>query len=497
MNLVDRIVAWVSPSSAVARVKARRMLASYEAARPRKHIKNPFERRDANSVNAMAATTLRGQARYLDENYDFASGVLDVLVRNTVGANGIGVVPLPKNVEGSLDKELASRLRALWQDFIKKPEVTKQLNWAMACQLVARSLYRDGEVFSKSVMGRVAGLDHKTKVQYSLELLEADYCPNDHEDHTGRVIQGIKFNAWRQPLSYFFYDQHPGGTMFTTKLREVSSERVDHLKLMKRLHQARGISAFHAVINRLNAISEYENNEQVAAAVASALTAFIQKGDPGEWAQPTDDNGNPVDLKRDIRLQAGQFFELEPGEQVGTIQSNRPSGLLTDYHKIMMKGVSAGTGAGNSSTSKNYDGTYSAQRQELVEQAEQYKVLTGAIVSQWVRPVWKRFITMAALVEDINIDLTIDGIFDAAFMGPQMPWIDPAKEATAYEKLRALGVISPQQIIHARGHDPDEVLDQIEEWQKELTERGLSFQSNESPQPNQPNNPNNPDDTEE
>jgi len=483
MNLIDQFVSYFAPSAGVARVKSRRLLARFEATQPGRQIKNPVEHRDANSVTQGQLKTLRGQARHLDENYDYVSGALDVLVRNTVGASGIGVIPLPRDTEGKLNKELAKELRRLWKDFCHNPEVSKEHNWATANQLVARSLFRDGEVFSKSIIGKIPGLDHRSIVPYSLELLEADYCPDDYDKPN--VVQGIQFNQWRQPVAYWFTDHHPGGSVYVDHVRRINAARVDHLKMVKRLGESRDITPRATAINRINSLAEYEHNEQIAAAMASALTAFIKKGGPEEWGDPVDSQtGKLVELNRDLAMNAGTFLELEPGEDIGTVQSNRPSGLLTDYVKYMMKGISAAIGTSHSSTAKDYDGTYSAQRQELVEITENYKLLTNIIVSNWVRPVWQRFVDTALLVIDARYWVGIDAasLYDAAFMGPQMPWIDPAKEATAFEKLIALNVASPQEIIHKRGLNPQDVLDQIAEYRNECEARGIPLPASDADQ---------------
>jgi lambda family phage portal protein len=478
MNAIDKMISYFNPEKGLSRAKARRSLkvqARYEATKPNRQIKNPAEYRDANGVNEGQIRTLRGQARHLDENYDFVSGGLDVLVRNTVGANGIAVIPMPRNAEGELNKELAKQLRHLWIDFCEQPEVTKQLNWATACQLMARSLFRDGEVFSKSIIGNVAGLDHKTTVPYSLELLEADYCPESLS--SAAITQGVEFNAWSQPVAFHFTDNHPGANSYSIMTRRISADRVDHLKMVKRLGQARGITPLASAINRLNALSEYEHHEQIAAAIGASMAAYIQKGDASDYAAPTDEAGNPVDIKRDFQINGTSLFELEEGETMGTVQSNRPSGLLTPYVKFMMKGFAAAIGTSHSSTAKDYDGSYSAQRQELVEITENYRLLTGVIVSKWVRPVWRRFVETALLLlpPELWDGVETKSLSDAVFMGPQMPWIDPLKEANAFDKLVAMGVASPQEIITKRGLNPIDVLDQIEEWKSECAARGIQF----------------------
>lgn len=484
MKLTDRLISSVSPAWAVKRVRARQQLALYEATRPSATRKNPKSNTSANVLNEGSASDLRGMARHLEENYDFASGTLDVLVRNTVGKTGIGIEPAPKDAAGNVHTDFADQLRSLWVDFMEHPEVTHTMDWAMTCQLMARTWYRDGEAFSKAITGRVPKYQHGTRVPLSLELLEPDHCPFEYQGGAGQIVQGIRFNAWRQPVEYFFYDQHPGDMAYIDRVRPVRAEFVDHLRHIKRLHQARGVSAFASVISRLNNIKDYESYEQVAARIAASMSAYIKKGNPDLYTPPLDDKGQPLDLEREIRMVPGQVWDdLEQGEEVGTIQSNRPSGLLGDYLNHMMRGVSAGTGAGYSSVSKDYDGSYSAQRQELIEQWENYGVLSHQFIAQFVKPVWHRFVDMALFVIDLPPEIDPNRIYEADFLAPQMPWIDPDKESKAFERQMKLKIKSPQQIIRAAGQSPQNVLDQCEQWAKELERRGLRDTSNDPSAP--------------
>ena len=130
---------------------------------------------------------------------------------------------------------------------------------------------------------------------------------------------------------------------------------------------------------------------------------------------------------------------------------------------------------GYSSISKSYDGTYSAQRQELVEQWIHYAALSDDFINMFIEPIWKRFVSMAIAsgVVKIPIGVDMDTLFDADYLTPSMPWIDPKKEAEGHEKLLSLRITSPQKIIRQRGDNPTDVLDQQQKWQEELLQRNL------------------------
>ena len=66
---------------------------------------------------------------------------------------------------------------------------------------------------------------------------------------------------------------------------------------------------------------------------------------------------------------------------------------------------------------------------------------------------------------------------ECLLVGQQMPWIDPLKEAKAWELLAQSGFASEVEIIRRRGGNPREMLEQITEWRRDAQERGLRFTS--------------------
>ena len=137
-------------------------------------------------------------------------------------------------------------------------------------------------------------------------------------------------------------------------------------------------------------------------------------------------------------------------------------------------------GASYSSISRDYNGTYSALRQELVEQWVHYAVLTDDFVGQFSQPVYERMVEVAHLSGVLRKpdDLMPGTETDCLFIGQSMPWIDPLKEANAWEKLCKAGFSSEVEVIRKRGGNPREMLEQIDEWRRLVDEKGLTFSSN-------------------
>jgi len=479
MGFIEKTLGVISPGWAAARAQNRLRLQAYEAAHPSRLHKSKRESRSADTAVFAAGTSLREQARWLDENHDLVIGLFDKMEDRVIGAHGIHVEPQPLDLDGNLHGDFASQLSALWAEWSVRPEVTGMFTRPEAERLLLRSALRDGEVFTQLVRGNVAGLQHATSVPFSLEMLEADFVPYTLNSTTGQQIrQGIVVNAWGRPTGYKVYKNHPASfTGFNTEFKTIPADNMLHLAQRKRLHQLRGISLIHGVITRLSDIKDYEESERVAARIAAALGFYIRRGD----AQSLDDSGEYSEpgAERFYNIAPGMIYdELKPGEDLGMVESNRPNVHLYEFRNGQMRAVAAGTRGSYSSIARDYNGTYSSQRQELVESFEGYNVLQQWFVGQHSRPVYRAWLAMA-LLSGIEIPPDVDrkSLYNALYLGPVMPWIDPVKEAQAWKANVRGGASTEAEWARARGKNPQEVKRQRLRETEYNREHGLVFDS--------------------
>lgn len=478
MKWFDILLASIAPGLALRRLQARVTIKNYyEGAESNRFRTLTAASSSPDENNRPSLATLRYQARNLDDNYDVASCALDTLVNNVVGT-GITPDPIVKNIDGSPATEFNDTLRDLWADWIKNPEVTKELDYYSMQRLLCRSFARDGEVFMQYIEGSVAGLNHKTIVPFSVEPLESDFVPYDLDNESEGINQGVKKNAWGEPLIYYVYKKHPGdrsAIMVTSETKPVPKEKMMHLKLCKRIRQTRGIGKLTSVLTRFDDIKEIEESERVAARVAAAMAGFIKKGSPERFIELTADEQS--ERYRQLEFAPGMIFDdLRPGEDVGTIGSNRPNNSVIDFVDSNLRRAAGGIGINYSSLAKNFNGSYSAQRQELAEAFVNYGVLWHFYKEKETRPTWERFVKMAlssgAAAPGPEIDM--ETLFNADFSRPVIPWVDPQKEMTAIEKELALNLNSKSSVMRARGRNPDDVRKKIAEENEQEEELGIS-----------------------
>lgn len=489
MNIIDRGIAVFSPAHAARRMFSRGVLSLYEGGRSTKRRKKSRNNSAGERLVVRDAATVRATVRDLERNYDLVDGAITTLVRNIVGPSGISIEPTPrKSTAGeqydSIDDDFARKLLDLWRQWCVLPDVTRTLNWAQCQEMACRSWLRDGEQFTQLVEGTGAFIKHSTAVPLSIELLEADVVPLDLEDSARRISAGIERNEWGQPIRFHVYKNHPGngGWSSDSDLKTVPAERFLHLAVRKRLSGLRGISLFASAIDRLIDIKDYEESERVAARIAARIAAYIKRDkDMDGYVPPNDADGKPIEPgERDFLLEAGAIFtETLPGESIEMINPNRPNTMLERFRLAMMRAVSRAIGLSHSSLSGDYDGTYSAQRQELVESYDGYRMMTGQFVARFVQPIWERFVRMAIASGQLKVPAHIrpETVAQAVFRGPKMPWIDPQREAAGLLALARGGWQSVSSGISERGGRVQDVFEEFARERKLADELGLIFDS--------------------
>jgi hypothetical protein len=207
------------------------------------------------------------------------------------------------------------------------------------------------------------------------------------------------------------------------------------------------------VFGRLEDIKDYEESERIAAKVAASMAAAIKKGSPDTYSPPND----PGKPEREMKFHSGTIFDdLLPGESIETIDTNRPNTSLEAHRKGQLRAVSSGTQADYPSVSRDYGGSYSSQRQDLVESWMDYAVLSDELVGQFVAPVWRSLVSVmeASGLLDVPRDIDPATLDDALYLPPQPPWIDPWRESRSFETLERAGHASGPEIVRRRGRSP-------------------------------------------
>lgn len=495
LNIIDRFLAVINPDWGLNRLAKRQAFnqfaqiqakGAHEASSASRSRKFYSDRLSPNAIVQQGAVALRAQARHMARNNDIARGIIRTMVNNVVGPNGIGIEPQPRKVDGTIHEVYAADLRRMLKDWSRRPEVRRRFTFAKSQRMMAGAWMRDGESFSQDLIGYVPGLQHTTAVPYSFEMFEAEYVPMDFNEDN--IVQGIEVNAWGAAKNYWVHKGNPLESktamgLNRIDLKAIEASRVRQLAFLDHIGQLRGITEFASIIARLEDIKDYEESERIAAKVAAMLTAYVKKTAGPEGYEPGESNIDAAtgkQLGRDLQLSPGMIIDgLQVGEEIGLIDSKRPNPNVVTFRQGQLRAVAAGIGASYSSISKSYDGTFSAQRQELVEQWINYATLADEFTGAWVQPTYETLVMAANLSGVLKIpkDVLPGTQDDALFTAQAMPWIDPLKEANAWVMLARAGFASEIEILRKRGVNPRDFLEQSQQFRKEAHAKDLVFTS--------------------
>lgn len=481
LNWLDRAIASVAPGTAVNRMRARAILdtvsgfESSEETRKRRFHRNILS---GDELARAGAVALRNQARHLERNHDIARGIIDKLVDFSIGPSGVMVEPQPKTASGEIHDDYARQLEADFAKWSEWPEVTWVHDRGAMERLAARTWYRDGEVFGQLVSGARSDLVYGSDVPLAIEMIEPDMLPHDWDDLSRNLRQGIERNQWGRPRAYHFLTQHPGDRYSlgnTTPTVRRDAERILHVRNVDRIGQLRGITVLASVIATLQDLWEYEDAERIAAKMAASLVLKITRGDAAMWG--ADGNAAYDPEKPPVYQMDGGMVVVnsQPGEDSDLFDTKRPNVNAATFVNGQLRRVAGGTGLTYSAVARDYNGTYSAQRQELVENWPHYHALTGTFVAQWSRPAYQEFARWHALTHGVPAGVDRRTIGDAVYLGPPMPWIDPKKEAEAQIMLVQACFKTSAAVMRERGNNWRDTYKQLEVETKDRADRGLRF----------------------
>ena len=414
-----------------------------------------------------ASTRLREWGTHFEENHDLAVGILDELVNQTVG-RGIVIEPAVVDEVGRPLDAVNQALTNLLEEWGERPDVTNQLNFGELQRLEARAWFRDGETFIHHVQGAARGYNFEPgRIPYAVELVDAARVPLDLTSDRARprVVQGVEIDSWHRPRGYRVTRESPAGNPvrfspvatpgFVGDTRRVPAEQMTHIAWRRRYPQIRGVSIFAPVTRRLHDLHDYDESERIAARINSRIAMWVER-DPEFNADENDAESG----QRQLTLPQGSVLdELLPGEKLGTASTDRPNQNLNDFRAGQLRAVAAGTYTRYSSIARDYNGTYSAQRQELVEAAAAYNPLTAYFISRVVRAKYVRLVETALLSGRLMLPgaIPLDRLTRAEYHGPAIPWIDPKKEVEADALLVNNDFATREQVIRRRGGDPRRV----------------------------------------
>ena len=386
-----------------------------------------------NSELELNLETLRKRSRELDAEDGYYGGAIDTFVAQVVG---LGIRPQARIVEipDVLTQEAADKLNETLEK--KFNELAEKIDWWEVQTLVCRHMAVDGD--------GIAVIDGDENHGDNLPPLSIRVIdPSRMENPPGkeadpRCRMGVEVDAKGRPIRYHIRSDTPGDNLPEKHdYQAIEAKDVCHAFVKKYAGQSRGQPIGHRVLQDHKDLGEFEEAELVSAKVAACFAVFIESPAPevASLANAT----STVDGKRIEKLYPGRIDYTSPGSKVHTAAPSRPGGGFVPFVANILKRISRGMAFPWELVTGDYSQTnYSSGRLSLIAGRQVFQSMQKILVEKLVRKVWREFVRQCVSLQLVDIDPRDfqeheSAFMAAAFIAPGWPWVDPEKEATAYQ----------------------------------------------------------------
>jgi lambda family phage portal protein len=473
MNFIDATIAAFSPKAAYDRAAYRLALQkvrAYDAAMVGRRTDGwRATGASANAEIAGAAALVRNRARDLVRNNPHGRAAIRKLSAKIVGT---GIQPRFLGVSDQQKQKIQSD----WDAFTDNCDPTGKMDFYGLQKLAVSTIIESGEVLNHYLPQKSSS---KLRIPLQMQLLEPDFIDssrNESEKNDVIVSQGLEIDKQGILKAFYLHGNHPGemwGGFGSPESKRVSVDDVDQAFEVLRPGQVRGISWFAPVALKMRDMATYDEAELMRKNIAACFSVFVHRA-PGSNRSTLVENPTTKQGGRPIEeVSPGLISYLDGFDQV-TFADPKPSEGFSDYMTFQLQAISAGIGLTYAAmTGDLSSANYSSLRAGMVDFWEllddwQYNM----VIPQICRPAWKRFAAVrTALGRPLPTGLKV------LWSVPKRTWVDPKKDADAEMELIRNGLKSLRQSISERGDDPEQVLADIAETNKQIDRLGLVLDS--------------------
>lgn len=446
-NAVDRVIRYFNPQKANLRFQSRvrssmlsAMSGGYVGASRSDRSLSGWQTTqgspDADTLTDLQ--TLRDRSRWLVRNSPLGAGAVNTTVTNVVG----GGLKLQARIDRTFLKltdeqadaweNLAEREFRLWSKYCDAQRV---LCFGGIQELAFRSSLESGD----SLVVMPYAVKSRSPYGLSLQIIEADRVSNpDHKQDSRDLAGGIERDKFGAAVAYHIQQQHPG-EVYTggaaAKWERVPAygamsgrRQVLHLYKMLRPGQVRGVPFLAPVIKELKQISRYTDAELMAAVISGFLTVFVtsESGDqPLAPMSPTEETGAAVG-DSDIKLGNGAVVGLSPGENINTVNPQRPNAQFDPFVLAIVRQIGLCLEIPYEVLIKHFTASYSAARAALLEAWKFFLGRRAWLAESFCQPVYEAWLEEAIALGRIEAPgFFEDPLMREAYCGAE--WVGPTK----------------------------------------------------------------------
>lgn len=428
-----------------------------------------------NDLIAGASGIVRRRMQQLVRDFPPFARAVNCLVDFTVG-RGIRMQSQAVLPDGTPDQKARRAIEAHYADWTERASTDGRLNFYELQGLAHRQSCENGEFLGAFQQPKLPG-----RHPVAVRLFEpAQLTDLDARVDAGREIyQGVEYDPETGEIHGFHLDDETPGRYLQRPVRLDARDAL-HAVTWYRPGQLRGISEFAPAILLAGTLREAVEAELDGFSMASRWLAFVTRpegyGPPLGSEERTRADGTTEHIEE---LQTAILEYLQPGEKVELASANRPSENWEAFVKFILRMVATAASVPYELLSGDYSGlSYTNLRAIRNDFGKVLATRQGGVIAHFCDPVFRRWLNWEVLTKRLDLPgyYKDPGRYQRATWIPAgMPSVDPLREAKADIELIGAGLRSPQQVILARGEDPEEVLAQQAAWREMCAQHGLAF----------------------
>lgn len=385
-----------------------------------------------------AAGAILPRARAAFENNPTARNMVEVLAASTVGA---GIKPTSTR---------AAALSEAFEAWTDSADATGLMDFYAQQHLAALMLFRDGEAFAR--------LEADEGDALRVRLIPPEQVDRSLHRELGdgaRIVAGVEFDARGRRVAYHVFPDSPD-LPFATAIMPLRVDAADMIHVFRPTYagQVRGVSALAPVLTMLSELDKTMDAQVVRQQLGAALAGFIYDQEGGQGGFSGEERGSVLDGG----LEPGTLKILPPGTDVKFSDPPTIGADAIDFLRVALRCVAAGGGVTYEQLTGDYSATnYSSARAALIEFRRRIEAIQHHVmVRQFVRPVWRRWLTLEALsgrTAATGFAAEPERFLAVKCITPGWPWVDPEKEIAAEIAAINARLKSRREVVAARGYD--------------------------------------------
>lgn len=461
MNVLDKVIAVISPEKGLKRAAARQRLqimnsgySNYGASHTKKSLFGwLYGGGSAKEDIQDNLSTLRQRCRDLYMGVPLATGAVKTCRTNVVGAGlklksqidyeALSVTEEEaRKIESKIEREFA-----LWADS-PACDIERLDNFYELQQLAFLNWLMSGDVIITLPVTKRINMPYDLRIN----LIEADRLSNPYGNIDNKIVGGVEVNEAGEVVAYHISKHHPLSfeTIETTWTRveaygvKTGRRNVLHIMNRERIGQRRGVPFLSPVIEALKQLGRYTDAELVAAVVSGMFTVFIEKEGASDEAaigeiipqEQQVDSGDDSTLE----LAPGAIIDLNEGEKAHDMNPGRPNSAFDGFVIAICRQIGAALEIPYELLVKNFNASYSASRGALLEAWKMFRMYRTWLANDFCQPIFEEWIAEAVAKGRISaLGFFTDPIIRKAYCGaewngPAQGLLNPVQEVSAAEK---------------------------------------------------------------